>query len=35
LDKADIVLRDEEKKSIEAADFGVEDLYNIDLQIFV
>jgi len=35
LDRAGIVLTPEEKKSIEVADFGLGDLYNIGLQIFV
>jgi len=35
LDRAGIVLTPEEKNSIEVADFGLGDLYNIGLQIFV
>ena len=35
LDRAGIVLTPQEKKSIEVVDFGLGDLYNIGLQIFV
>lgn len=35
LERAGIVLREDEKKAIEVADFGLSDLYNIGLQIFV
>jgi len=35
LDKAGIVLTDEEKRNIEVADFGLGDLYNTGLQLVV